>query len=335
MVSKNPRMSTSSTQFTFFVSSPDVERVQRVVLAAPRSEPVREAEEVRLVDGVQHLDRGPLDDLVFQRGHAERSLPPVGLRDVHPTNRLRSVRSSLQPFGEVLEVVLQRSRRSAATSRRPRPARRPASDARYAARRRFEVVDVVQERGEPHLPVPSCCLPYPLQRTGRAVPARCPGRVLLSQVSFGQTPSLHPLRGRLPGVVRRLRRYYGAVRLPVVVHHRRTSLDFPTRPAAPSAAGDHGISRFPCEVFPYVHGVSDRAGSRRVSRYRRAGCGLPLLLTASAPRRKFLSRLNTRPARAPVNASTPPSQAAPHDSGSVWVASPSPYDSFIHYTSPV
>jgi Ca2+:H+ antiporter len=26
---------------------------------------------------------------------------------------------------------------------------------------------------------------------------------------------------------------------------------------------------------------------------------------------------------------------APHDSGSAWVASPSPYDSFIHYTSPV
>ena len=100
-------MSTSSTQFTFFVSSPDVERIQRVVLAAPRSEPVREAEEVGLVDGVQHLDRGPLDDFVFQRGHAERPLPPVGLRDVHPTNRLRSVRPPLQPLGEVLEVVLQ------------------------------------------------------------------------------------------------------------------------------------------------------------------------------------------------------------------------------------
>jgi len=78
-----------------------------------------------------------------------------------------------------------------------------------------------------------------------------------------------------------------------------------------------------------------RDESRRVSRYRRAEWSLPLLLTASAPRRNGLSRLNTRPARAPVNASTPPSQAAPHDSGSVWVANPSPYDSFIHYTSAV
>jgi hypothetical protein len=185
-------------------------------------------------------------------------------------------------------------------------------------------------------PVPSCRVPYPLQRTGRTLPARRPGRVLLAQVSLGQTASLHPLRGRLrPSVVRGLHRYCRPVRLPLAVHRRRASIDFPTRPAASAATGDQGISRFSCEVLPYVHGVSDRAGSRRVSRYRRAEWSLPLLLTASAPRRNELSRLNTRPARAPVNASTPPSQVTPHDSGSVWVAGPLPYDSFIHYTSPV
>jgi len=32
-------------------------------------------------------------------------------------------------------------------------------------------------------------------------------------------------------------------------------------------------------------GVSDRAGSRHVSRWRHAGCGLPPSPTASAPRR--------------------------------------------------
>ena len=32
---------------------------------------------------------------------------------------------------------------------------------------------------------------------------------------------------------------------------------------------------------------------------------------------------------------TPPSRAAPQDSGPLWVASPSTYDSFIHYTLPV
>ena len=106
--SKKLRMSKIEHPVHFLRQQSRVERVQRLMLAAPWPEPVREAEEVRFVDGVQHLDRGALDDLVFQRRHSERSLPPVGLGDVHPTHRLRSVRSSLQPFGEVLEIVLQR-----------------------------------------------------------------------------------------------------------------------------------------------------------------------------------------------------------------------------------
>ena len=58
------------------------------------------------------------------------------------------------------------------------------------------VVDVVQERGEPQRPIPPRCLTYPLQRTVHAIlPARCPGRVLLVRIPFGQAPSLHPLRG--------------------------------------------------------------------------------------------------------------------------------------------
>src|SRR5580700_6253377 len=143
------------------------------------------------------------------------------------------------------------------------------------------------------------------------------------------------LRRRLPGLVRRLHRYYRTVRLPVLVHRRRTSLDFPTRPAAPSATGEHRISRFSCDVFRYVHGVSDRAGPGRISRYRCNRWGLPLLLTASASRRMTLSRLNTRPAPTPVNASPLSLRKTAHDSGPLWVASLSTCDSFIHNTSPV
>jgi len=40
----------------------------------------------------------------------------------------------------------------------------------------------------------------------------------------------------------------------------RVSLDFPTRPATPSVAGGHGISRFSREVFPYMPGVCDPRG---------------------------------------------------------------------------
>jgi hypothetical protein len=139
----------------------------------------------------------------------------------------------------------------------------------------------------------------------------CPGRVLLGRIPFGQTPSLHPL------------------------HRRRTSLDFPKRPGTTAFPGEHGTSRFPRKVHPCVHGISGRAGLRCASRYRRAGCCLPLSPTASASRRKVVTRLNTRPARSPVHASALPLRTAPQDSGSLWVANPSTYDSFIHYTLPV
>ena len=132
-----------------------------------------------------------------------------------------------------------------------------------------------------------------------------------------------------------LLRYYRAVRLPRSVRHRRTSLDFPMRPKATAALGEPGISRFPREVSAYVHGVSDRAGLWHTSRYRCTRWGLPLSPTASASRSKPLTRLNTRPARSPVNASTPPLRAAPHDSGPMWVATSHSYDFYIHYTSPV
>jgi hypothetical protein len=51
---------------------PDRERVQRIVRTAPRPKPVGETPEVGLIDRVQHLDDGTLNDLVLQRGDAER-----------------------------------------------------------------------------------------------------------------------------------------------------------------------------------------------------------------------------------------------------------------------
>jgi hypothetical protein len=54
----------------------------------------------------------------------------------------------------------------------------------------------------------------------------------------------------LPGLVRRLLRYYEPVRLPGFVHHRLLSLDFPIRPD--SFSGEPGIP------VP-VHSVSLRA----------------------------------------------------------------------------
>ncbi len=183
-----------------------VERIQRVMLASPRSESVRKVEEIRFVDSVQHFDGCALDDFVFQHRNSERSLPPVVLVDIRPTHRFRSVRSSLQPMGKILEIVLE-----GLAVVPPRlsihPGRGFLLQAEVGLAQCFRVVDVVQQRGEPQLLILTCCLTYPLQRTERVFPARCPGRVLLGQVPFGQASSLHPLRYRLPGVVRELLRY--------------------------------------------------------------------------------------------------------------------------------
>jgi hypothetical protein len=53
--------------FYFFFVRPGFERVVR---AAPWPEPIGEAEEVLLVDGVQDLDDGTLEELVLQGGDA-------------------------------------------------------------------------------------------------------------------------------------------------------------------------------------------------------------------------------------------------------------------------
>jgi hypothetical protein len=55
----------------------DSQGVQRIVLTASRSEPVREPKEVFFVDCIKHLDHCTLNDLIFQCGDPQRALPPV------------------------------------------------------------------------------------------------------------------------------------------------------------------------------------------------------------------------------------------------------------------
>jgi hypothetical protein len=47
-------------------------------------EPIREPEEIFLVDRVQHLNNRTLDDFVLQRRDAERALPTIRLWYVVP-----------------------------------------------------------------------------------------------------------------------------------------------------------------------------------------------------------------------------------------------------------
>jgi hypothetical protein len=122
------------------------------------------------------------------------------------------------------------------------------------------------------------------------------------------------------GVVRRLPRYCAAVGL-LAMTHRRTPPGFPMRSASEDAEGPE-ISRFPREMCPRMHRVSDCAGSTLASPKRQARCGLRHASKTSAPRsprdrspRSCTSQLGTRPAFSPVNASPRPSRACTHDSG--------------------
>ena len=175
---------------------------------------------------------------------------------------------------------------------------------------------------------------YPLRLTLHALSAQSPLRVLPSRFPFGQSPSLHLLRHWYSSFVRRLRGYYGSVRLPTIVHHRRTSLDFPMRSDSIMDSDDHGISRFSRGWFMYVLRVSDRVGPNRISLHRPDRYCLPKSPTPSATKRKFISRLNTWPIHPFVNASRLNLQTAPHNSSPAREANPFRQRIFQSATNP-
>src|SRR5690348_5188180 len=76
---------------------PDHQGIQRIMLAAPRPEPVREPEEVFLIDLVQYGGARSLDVLGRTRRHGGRPLPSVGLRYVPTPGWLRPVHSPMGP----------------------------------------------------------------------------------------------------------------------------------------------------------------------------------------------------------------------------------------------
>lgn len=77
------------------------------MLAAPGPEPVREPEEVLLVDRIQHHHDRALDDLVLQRRNRQRALAAVRLRYQPPTRRLRPIRPPMDPLVQVFDPVIE------------------------------------------------------------------------------------------------------------------------------------------------------------------------------------------------------------------------------------
>ncbi len=97
------------------VGDPHHQGIERIMWSASGPEPVREPEEVFLVDRVQHHNDGALDDLVLQ-GSDRRAFGPgstrgaaasVRLRYVPPAGRLRPVRSPMDTSVQIGEPWLQ------------------------------------------------------------------------------------------------------------------------------------------------------------------------------------------------------------------------------------
>src|SRR5262249_10558698 len=86
---------------------PNTERIHRIMRAAPRPEPVREPEEIFLVDRVQHCGHCPLDDLVLYGGARNRALPSICLRDVDPPARHCPICSPMDPVVQISEVSVK------------------------------------------------------------------------------------------------------------------------------------------------------------------------------------------------------------------------------------
>ena len=72
------------------------------MLASPRPEPIGDSLKVFLINLIQNLRHGSLDDFVLQHRYTRRALPPVAFQDVHSPGGLRSKRSPMYPVVEIL-----------------------------------------------------------------------------------------------------------------------------------------------------------------------------------------------------------------------------------------
>jgi hypothetical protein len=83
MLSKNPRNVRIDNPVHTLSQQAHIQRIQRIVRAASRTETIRKASKVFLINRVEDGDHRLLNDFVFQRRDAQRTLPPVGFRYIH------------------------------------------------------------------------------------------------------------------------------------------------------------------------------------------------------------------------------------------------------------
>jgi hypothetical protein len=87
--------------------NPNVERVQRIVLASPWSEPIRKAQEILFPNLVENCPYRVLDDFVLQRRDSQWSLPSIAFRDPDSSCWFCSISSAMDSPMQVAQSRLQ------------------------------------------------------------------------------------------------------------------------------------------------------------------------------------------------------------------------------------
>jgi len=83
------------------------QRIQRLMLAAPRTKPIREAAKVFLVNLVEDGNYGMLDNLVFHSRNSQWTLSPICFLYVHSSRGRRSVCSAMHPAMKIDQAIFQ------------------------------------------------------------------------------------------------------------------------------------------------------------------------------------------------------------------------------------
>ena len=77
------------------------QRIQRVILAAPRAEALRESQKVFLINLVEDGGHSVLDDFVFQSRNSQWTLPSIFFLYVHSSRWQCSVCSAMNPTVQI------------------------------------------------------------------------------------------------------------------------------------------------------------------------------------------------------------------------------------------
>ena len=103
-----------------------------------------------------------MDNFVLKGGDCQRTLPPIGLRNVPTPRGLRPIGSPMNPIAQVFDPAIEIG--FVVLPRHPVDARSHVPLQREERGTEHCGVDVVEERGQPLLPPLLCGLPYALQR---------------------------------------------------------------------------------------------------------------------------------------------------------------------------